>query len=76
MEQGALPAGVLAEAREALAACEEASEARRATGATPPPEEPHPFDALWPGESQRRAGLFDAGGAAFRNSLQPSPDGW
>ncbi|HEU0242715.1 MAG TPA: hypothetical protein VFQ75_02345, partial [Candidatus Limnocylindrales bacterium] len=40
------------EAREALAACEEASEARRATGATPPPEEPHPFDALWPGESE------------------------
>ncbi|HEY3335600.1 MAG TPA: hypothetical protein VGK16_10245 [Candidatus Limnocylindrales bacterium] len=41
------------EARESLAACEEASEARRATlGAGPPnAEDPHPFDALWPGEA-------------------------
>jgi hypothetical protein len=41
------------EAREALAACEEASEARHAAAGGSPPsqEEPHPFDALWPGES-------------------------
>ena len=42
------------EARESLAACEEASEARRAheAGAPSPAEDPHPFDALWPGESE------------------------
>ena len=42
------------EARESLAACEEASEARRAheAAAPTPAEDPHPFDALWPGESE------------------------
>ena len=37
------------EARESLAACEEA-EARAREVPPPPAEEPHPFDGIWPGE--------------------------
>ena len=37
------------EARESLAACEEA-EARAREVPPPPTEEPHPFDGIWPGE--------------------------
>jgi hypothetical protein len=43
------------EARELLAACEEA-EARAREVPPPPAEEPHPFDSVWPGEP---AGLPD-----------------
>ncbi len=43
------------EARESLAACEEA-EARAREVPAPPAEEPHPFDSVWPGEP---AGLPD-----------------
>ena len=42
------------EARESLAACEEA-EARAREVPPPPAEEPHPFDSLWPGEPEGMA---------------------
>lgn len=53
------------DARERLATCEEEAGRAAREAAAPPAEEPHPFDALWPGETEStRSQPMDAEPAA------------